>query len=143
MPIHPAKQNRLIFVFPVAELRVKHVLVRPELQRQSLHLKDVAAHPAPSLLGFRHKRWQLVECFHLIARIRSNEAETTLNRMTMRIDKSRKETLPLEIHSLGVFGYGLFNFRQIPNCDDLLSANGNCVRVRIQRVCSKYFRVEE
>src|ERR1700728_1763813 len=46
VPIHAPQQHLLICVGPHAEVGIEHIRVRPEGERQTLNLENIATHPA-------------------------------------------------------------------------------------------------
>src|ERR1700692_4812198 len=100
MSLHPAQKNPLFLVRARAELGIQNVRMRPELQRQAQDLKHVAAHALARLFGLRCERRKLIERAHSLAGIGRNPAQSTINRVAVRIDKSRKKTLALQVDAL-------------------------------------------
>ena len=62
--------------------------MRPELERKAEDLKDVAAHAASRFLGVSDKSRQLVEAVDLVGGVCSDERESAINGVAVRVDEA-------------------------------------------------------
>src|ERR1700692_1652196 len=80
---------------------------------------------------------------HFLAGIGGYQAKPAINRMAMRIDKSRKQTLAVQIDALRSRRNSPRRVKQTAHGNDLIAANGNRFRIRVLRIAGEYLRVKE
>src|SRR5712675_1102465 len=69
MSIHPAQENALLLITATAEIGIKSIGMRPELQRQPKNFKNVASHAPTRLLRLGNKRRKFINSVYFLAGI--------------------------------------------------------------------------
>jgi len=80
---------------------------------------------------------------HLLAGVGGNQAESSIDRVAVRVDEPGEKTLALQVDALGICGRRLYDLGKVADRDDLVAANRNRLRVRILRIAGKHFGMKE
>src|SRR5215471_9384617 len=99
-------------------------------------------HAAPRLVRFGDECLEFLEGIDLLGSVRIDQIEAAVNRVTVRVDETRKQALAAKIDARGA-GTRCFGLGQVANGKNLIPADGNRFRVGMQGIASENFGIEK
>src|SRR5581483_3491238 len=134
--IHTAKNQRLLLVRTGAEILIQLVRMRPEFQRQPKNFENIAMHAAPIFFRVGYERLKFWKRINLLGNVGINQIKSAVDRVAVRVDESRKETLAPKVDPQSI-RRGLLHFRKVSDRENFALAYSYGFRIRALRIGSE------